>query len=159
MERGVPIAMRKLSFALALLLSSLAVPPARADGQRELVLAASATSAIPKLTLQETRKLYLGVPVEKNGVTIKPLVNVSDPLLFEVFLQKVTFMSADAYEKQVIAIVFRMGGQRPESFQDPERLIGTLLEQPNAVTFVWASELGRYQGIKSVNTLWAGTID
>lgn len=123
---------------------------------RELILAASLQANIPRLTVQETRKLYLGLPVEKNGVTLKPLLNTSDNLLFEVFLQKVTFMSSEAYEKQVLSIVFRLGGQRPEAIGDKHRLNALLLEQPDSVTFMWSSDLNAYRGLKPVGTLWTG---
>lgn len=130
-----------------------------ADDVRELVLAASAQSALPPLSLQETRKLFLGVPVEKNGTTIKPLLNVSDTLLYEVFLQRVTFMSADAYEQQVRAIVFRLGGQRPEGFENRQKLIDALSGHPNWVSFAWASDLERERRLKPIGTLWKGAIN
>ncbi len=159
MERGVSLAMSKLSFLILLLSLASSALAIEADGLRELVLAASSQSNIPKLSLQETRKLYLGVPVEKNGKTIKPLLNVSESLLFEVFLQKVTFMSSDAYEKQVLAIVFRLGGQRPQAFHDRQTLNAALLEHPDSVTFMWAKDLDQYRGLKPINTLWAGSAD
>ena len=159
MECGLPVnLLRRLS--LMLLLSALALAAqAASNGTRELVLVASADSPASQLSVRETRKLYLGVPVEKNGVTIKPLLNVSDSLLFEVFLQKVTFMSAEAYDKQVLAIVFRLGGQRPEVFRDRGMLFNALRERPETVTFVWSSDLQGLPGLKSVSTLWSGDID
>jgi hypothetical protein len=132
---------------------------ARAGNGRELILAASSQSPAPKLSVQETRKLYLGVPVEKNGITLKPLVNSSDALLYEVFLQKVTFMSAQAYDNQVMSIVFRLGGQRPEVIKDRQQLNASLLESPDAVTFIWASDLPAYHGLRPVSVLWSGEID
>jgi hypothetical protein len=144
---------------IALLVAVLSGSSARSDGVRQLTLAASAASRIPELSVQETRKLYLGVPVEKNGTTIKPLLNESDPLLYEVFLQRVTFMSAEAYERQVRAIVFRLGGQRPEIFTDRQGLVESLLRQPNAVTFVWSNDLEHEQRLKAISTLWTGAIN
>lgn len=159
MERGVSLAMLKRLLAILFLAAVQSGAAAEPPDMRELVLAASTRSNIPKLSLREIRKLYLGVPVEKNGMTIKPLLNISESLLFEVFLQKVTFMSSDAYEKQVLAIVFRLGGQRPLAFQDRAVLNDTLLAHPDAVTFMWAKDLDRYRGLKPITTLWTGSAD
>jgi hypothetical protein len=160
MERGVPVSLRKPFAIFACLLAAwLFALAARAGSGRELILAASAQSPLPRLSVQETRKLYLGVPVEKNGVTLKPLINSSDALLYEVFLQKVTFMSAEAYDRQVISIVFRLGGQRPEVVTDRQQLNASLLESPNTVTFIWASDLQAYRGLRPVGVLWSGEID
>lgn len=151
--------MPKLALAILFGLLAFDALAAGAASVRELVLAASAAANIPRLSVQETRKLYLGLPVEKNGVTIKPLLNASDALLFEVFLQKVTFMAAEAYEQQVLSIVFRLGGQRPETVGDKQKLNALLLAQPDSVTFMWSSELNTYRGLKPVSTLWTGATD
>jgi len=160
MERGFPVNMiRRLAFILLLPALMILAANAASNGTRALVLVASADSPASNLSVRETRKLYLGVPVENNGITIKPLLNISDVLLFEVFLQKVTFMSAETYDKQVLAIVFRLGGQRPEEYRDKMLLYNTLREHREAVTFVWSSDLQHIQGLKPVSTLWNGDID
>ncbi len=157
MERFVSLAMPR--FRLLVLIVVMMAETALAGDERELVLAASTASSIPPLSNQETRKLYLGVPVEKDGRSIMPLINLSDRLLFEVFLQKVTFMAADAYEKRVMAIVFRLGGQRPAPFQDRQALVAALRTNPNAVTFLWGVELQEFADLKRVTTLWTGATD
>ena len=96
--------MRRL-FLLALILA-LHSERAWPQGTRTLVLASSKTSTVPALTIQDTRKLFLGLPLAKNGETIVPVLNTSDALLYEVFLQKVTYMSSSAYETQLISTVF-----------------------------------------------------
>lgn len=142
-----------------LLLFALCSSPARSDDIRELVLTASVESTLPKLSWHETRKLFLGIPVEKNGTTIRPLLNLSDTLLYELFLQRVTFMSADAYEQQVRAIVFRLGGQRPEVFEDRQKLIDALSAHPTWVSFAWSNDLDHDHRLKSIGTLWKGAIN
>ncbi|MCL5669464.1 MAG: hypothetical protein M1392_05745 [Gammaproteobacteria bacterium] len=52
------------------------------------------------------------VEYEEDGVQLVPLLNTGDPMLYEVFLQKVIFLSARNYERQVLSRVFRMGGRR-----------------------------------------------
>ena len=127
--------------------------------RHSLVLATSTNSSMPALTVQEARKLFLGVPLEKGGEHPVPLLNISDPLIFEVFLQKVAFMSANAYESQTISVVFRLGGKRPESFNDLKNLVETLQQNPGTVTYLWEDQVRANQGLKSVNVLWQGALE
>jgi hypothetical protein len=130
-----------------------------AVSQRSLVLATSTASSVPSLTLQEARKLFLGVPLEIGGERPTPLLNTSDPLTYEVFLQKVAFMSANAYESQTLSVVFRLGGKRPESFSDLKDLVIALQHNPGTVTYLWEDQVRANQGIKSVSVLWQGSVD
>ena len=127
--------------------------------KHSLVLATSTASSIPALSIQEARKLFLGVPLEKDGERPIPLLNTSDPLIFEVFLQKVAFMSANAFESQAVSVVFRLGGKRPESYGDLKNLIVALQQNPGTVTFLWEDQIRTDQGIKSVNVLWQGSLE
>ncbi len=130
-----------------------AIPP------HSSVLVTSVASALPPLTLQEARKLFLGVPLEKDGARLIPLLNTSDSLTFEVFLQKVAFMSANTYENQTLSIVFRLGGKRPERYGDLQNLLAALQQTPGTVTFLWEEQVQANQGIKSVSVLWQGSPD
>lgn len=126
----------------------------RAVTPRVLVLATSADSRIPSLTVQEARKLFLGVPLVKEGESPVALLNTSDPLAFQVFLQKVAFMSENTYEAQTMSVVFRLGGKRPENYSNLKALIDTLQHNPESVTFLWEDQVRANQGIKSLNVLW-----
>lgn len=130
-----------------------------AEEVRTLVLAAGANSTIPPLTVQEARKLFLGIPVERNGATVIPILNTSDPLLYEVFLQKVTYMSSPAYETQLVSTVFRMGGKRPGNFVDAKALVEALRKNPNSVTYLWQDQILKFQGVKAVSVLWTGATE
>jgi hypothetical protein len=130
-----------------------------AISHRSLVLATSAASSLPALTTQEARKLFLGVPLEKDGAHPVPLLNTSDPLTYEVFLQKVAFMSASTYETQTISVVFRLGGKRPESYSNLKELVDALQQNPGTVTYLWEDQVQDNKGIKSVNVLWQGSLD
>lgn len=144
---------------LILLLALFAAQSLRALGLRSLVLATSASSAIPALTVAEARKLFLGVPLEKSGERPVPLLNTTEPLIFEVFLQKVAFMSANAFESQTMSVVFRLGGKRPESYNDLKNLMDALQQNPGAVTYLWEDQVRANQGLKAVNVLWQGALD
>jgi hypothetical protein len=131
----------------------------QANESRTLVLAALANSTLPALSVQEARKLFLGVPVESKGALVVPILNRSDPLLYEVFLQKVTYMSAPAYETQLVSTVFRMGGKRPGIYQDTKALVDALRKNPNSVTFLWQDQISKFQDLKAVSVLWTGAIE
>jgi hypothetical protein len=158
MERGVSMKMLR-GLGIVGLLLLFGAQSLWAITRHSLVLATSANSSMPALTVQEARKLFLGVPLEKGGEHPVPLLNISDPLIFEVFLQKVAFMSANAYESQTISVVFRLGGKRPESFNDLKNLVETLQQNPGTVTYLWEDQVKANQGLKAVNVLWQGALE
>jgi hypothetical protein len=127
--------------------------------RQSLVLATSTESSLPALTVQEARKLFLGMQIQKAGAHPVPLLNISDPLIFEVFLQNVAFMSASVYENQSLSVVFRLGGKRPERFDDLKTLVAALQQNPGTVTFLWENQVRENEGIKTVNVLWQGSLE
>jgi len=119
-----------------------------------LLLVCDAESTIPALSHAEVRKLFLGVPIEKNGVRLKPLRNASDPQLTEVFLQKIIFMSKPKYEHQLISRVFRLGGVRPKVYQNISKLVDELHQSPESLTYMSSNQLSQVEGVRSVGVLW-----
>jgi hypothetical protein len=159
MERGFSMKVRLLRAAVALLwLLSLSafVPGAQ---QRELVLVTADSSEVPALTASEVRRLFLGVVVEKGDRRLVPIQNLSEPLLHEVFLQKVVFMSSRSYERHLLAQMFRSGGHRPARYAETGALVAALQRQPGAVTYMWSSSAKQTPGIKVVQELWRGETD
>jgi len=77
-------------------------------------------------------------------------------LVYEVFLQKVIYMSAQNYERRLVVRAFRLGGRRPEKYDNQVILLRNLRENPNAVTFMWQDDAQRQANIKIVTELWAG---
>lgn len=139
---------------LFLMLLVLLLPASlRAEtGEPSLVLVASAHSAIQRLTPDETRKLYLGIPMIVDSQRIRPLRNNADPMVQEMFMQKVMFMSTPAYERQILSRVFRMGGTRPPEYAEVNALIKALERDPAAVTYL-PRELATRPGLKIVGEL------
>jgi hypothetical protein len=150
--------MRRRAGLVPLALALLGLP-AWPQAERTLVLAASADATFLPLSIPETRKLFLGVPLERNGVTITPILNTSDPLLQEVFLQKVTFMSSPAYQTQLVSTVFRLGGKRPSTYADSRTLLDALRKDSHAVTYLWQDQVDKTHGLKTVSVLWTGSTD
>ena len=141
---------------LLLCLSLVSLHGAAQTTQRRLLLVCGVDSPIPSLSHTEVRKLFLGEPVEKDGLRLKPLRNASDPQLTEVFLQKIIFMSKRHYERQLVSRVFRLGGVRPKIYTRIPELADELRKSPQTVTYMWSSQLEQAEGVKSIGVLWEG---
>lgn len=126
---------------------------------RQLVLVCSAELPATSLTHTEVRQLFLGMPTEKNGVDFTPLRNSSDPLITEVFLQKIIFMSKRNYERQLATRVFRLGGARPAVYSNVSELRDALRQSPGAVSYMWAKDVLQDDDLKSIGVLWQGSVD
>ncbi|MBU1690839.1 MAG: hypothetical protein KJ958_00525 [Gammaproteobacteria bacterium] len=125
-----------------------------ADGMRKLVLVAATGSDITRLAPADIRKLFLGVPVNIGAETLRPLRNASDPTLDETFLQKVVFMSRDAYERALLTRAMHGGGVRPVIYDSEAKLVSALLTDKFAVTYMWADKATARTNLKIVAELW-----
>jgi hypothetical protein len=160
MECGIPMTARCLLCTFWFAYGLLAVVAHGAlAAERSLVLVRSEQATVPPLTEQEVRKLFLGEALIKNGQRVQALRNGTSPFLYEVFLQKIVFMSARNYERQLLSRVFRLGGQRPPAYEDLNELIAALMNNPAAVTFMWEDEARTIPGIKVSTQLWQGPIE
>ena len=126
---------------------------ARADG-RSLVLVTAELSSVQSLSLREVRRLYMGLPIIVNDQRLLPLLNVSEPLVYQIFLQEVVHMSAANYERRLLRQVLRFGGSRPVKYEQQERLLRSLRETPGAVSFMWRDAAGAESGIQIIGELW-----
>lgn len=147
-------------YSLALLMVTTE-PGAVLSAERTLVMVTvtGAQSKAASLTQQEMRRLFLGDTLIKDGERLAPLLNTSDPLLYEVFLQKVIHLSARHYERQVLARVFRMGGQRPAAYDDTAKLLAALRSEPGRVSYMWEDMAKSSPGVKTIGTLWQGPVE
>jgi hypothetical protein len=144
---------------LLLLLLNTGASHGLAAEERRLVLVTASTSKITPLSSAEVRKLFLGLAVTQNSLRLEPVRNASDSLLNEVFLQKIIFMSAQNYERQLMSQVFRLGGHRPIHYIDAEKLVTFLHDTPGALSYMWLSSAQQIPGIKVVQELWQGPVD
>jgi len=122
--------------------------------QRSLLLVCSDNSTLESLSHEEVRKLFLGVPMIKDQVRLKPLLNASDPLATDVFLQQIIFMSKRGYERQLVSRVFRLGDQRPPKYDNIDTLVKELLNTPGSVSYMWSGQFDDQAGLKSLGVLW-----
>jgi hypothetical protein len=122
--------------------------------QRSLLLVCSDNATLESLSHADVRKLFLGVPITKNQIRLKPLLNASDSLVTEVFLQQIVFMSKREYQRQLLSRVFRLGDQRPPEYENVDDLAKALLDTPGSVSYMWSEQLEHRTGLKSLGVLW-----
>lgn len=150
---------RSIIGALFCLFAVIGLPgpgAAWAAGMRKLVLVAASSSELTRLSPADTRKLFLGVPVSAmpSRESLHPLRNASDPALEEAFLQKVIFMSHDAYERALLTRAIHGAGIRPALYDSETALVNALFTDKFAVTYMWADEAAAHSNLKIVTELW-----
>jgi len=149
--------MRRLSMITVLALLLAVVSPASTGQEvQTLVLVAGQNSDIPVLTPEEVRSTFMGAPQVKKNVRLKPVLNETDPLLREVFLQKVMFVSWKHYQQRLVEQAFRAGWPMPQIVTDRTALAKALQEQPGALTYMWESN-AKSLDVKIVQVLWSGS--
>lgn len=127
--------------------------------ERSLLLVAGEQLETVAFSQSELRKIFLGIPVTRDDVRIKPLLNLTDPFAFDVFLQQIVFMSAREYRRQLLSRVFRLGGTRPQEYDDIDELTEALHRVPGSLTYMWAEQFESQSGLVSLGVLWTGSLD
>ena len=158
MERRISM---KRPNALALLLLLLMGTPSLAanDSNRHLVLVTDASTGITALSTSEIHKLFLGLPIEKAGRPLEAAINHSDPFLYEIFLQKIVYMSSISYDRHLLSNVIQLGGRRPQVFNNTQSLISALKEKPGTVSVLWENDVKNTSDLTIIGEIWHGTIE
>lgn len=151
----------KRPHAIVLLLLLLIGAPSSAatDKYRHLVLVTDSATGVTSLSTSEVHKLFLGLPVEKAGHSLEAAINHSDPVLYEIFLQKIVYMSSISYERHLLSNVIQLGGQRPQVFNNIQSLISALKQKPGTVSVLWDSDLKTASDLTVIGEVWHGTIE
>ena len=148
MEHGIAFVRYVISILFALL---FATPMAHASEQR-IAIIVNAASGITTISAKEVRRAYLGASIVLNGIETKPLLNQSDKLASEVFLQRIMFMSDEAYERQLISRTFQ-GGIRPKAYESLPALLSALHNDNAAITFMLYETAIKIPGIRIIGKL------
>lgn len=125
--------------------------------QNRLLLVASEESQLGPFTHAELRKVFLGIPVTRDSVRVKPLLNTTDSRATSIFLQQVVFMSERDYRRQLLSRVFRLGDQRPREYDNIELLAEALRNTPGSLTYMWSDQFDKQSGLESLGELWASS--
>ena len=130
-----------------------------AESTRSVVIVAGSSSPLVGFSRKEVRRLYLGIPVYKDGLRIRPLLNYTDTEIEKIFLQKIIYMSRRNYERSILSNVYRRGEQRPEKYTDISLLIDELKRSPDTLSYIWQDQLDEHEDIKTIGILWTGHIE
>jgi len=128
---------------------------AYSDAGPTLVLVANPRVTFKTLSIGEVRRLFLGIPVSRNGERLIPLRNYSSPLLKQVFLQKIIFMSERNYERQLMHRTFRFGNSRSEILNDIDSVVQALENTVNGVSYMWSSDAAKIGRFQIIGVVWS----
>jgi hypothetical protein len=120
----------------------------------KLVLIVSADSKVEQLDSLEVRKLFLGMTVEHNGSRLRALLNESDPMIKEVFLQNVVAMTDTTYDRRLLQLALQRGALLPSVYTNNSQLLAAVAGDSAAVSFAWYREVAQDKKIKILRVLW-----
>ncbi|HEY0749386.1 MAG TPA: hypothetical protein VGD63_21980 [Steroidobacteraceae bacterium] len=146
--------MRRAAANLLSALLLLAGVAFSAPPTERLVLIVSAESKVEQLDSLEVRKLFLGMTVEHNGTRLSALLNESDPVIKEVFLQNVVAMTETTYDRRLLQLALQHGALLPAVYTDNTRLLAAVVADPAAVSFAWYRDVAQDKKIKILRVLW-----
>jgi hypothetical protein len=150
MEHGIT----SLKTILAILTAAcvLLAPVMALAHEQRIVIVTGEGSKIKAISAKNVRRAYLGAIIVQDGIEINPLRNQSDKLAEEVFLQKIMFMSAEAYERQLLAHTFR-GGNILKAYDKFNDLLSVLQNDSTTITFMLFGTAMTTPGIKIIGDL------
>lgn len=123
-------------------LALLGTSAARAAESTDVVIVVDASSPIHSIALADVRRRYLGVPVVVDGVEVTPIRNLSEATTYEVFLQRVLFMSAQNFERRMVTRIFSEGGRRIATVSSQDELNQVLHDNPGSISFARRAVVG-----------------
>lgn len=153
MERGAAVKLTRRSLVAGLVATALPWQ-SRAQVRDHAVLVTADPDSYASLASIEVRKLFLGFTIVHNGNVLQPVRNRSDELLDQVFLQHVVTMSADAYERRLLALSLRQGRARPREVRSRNELLRVLKSVRHSVSYAWQDDVEGLSDIHVVRTLW-----
>lgn len=150
--------MKKILLSLVIAIVTLAVTmTAVADREYRLVLVAKNNVDMKSFSPRDLRKIFLGNKVYQNNTRIVPLINKATPILDEVFLQKIVFMSKRHFNRQIMSNVYRRGLTKPKSYQSVDDAVRMLNEIPNTITYMWEETAEKHK-LTVIQLIWRGKI-
>jgi hypothetical protein len=122
--------------------------------ERRVVLVVSASSPVQQLEPIEVQKLFLGLPVVRDNHTLRPVLNLSDSQLSDVFLQYVVAMSQSAYDRRILTQVLQQGRPRPLELKSSAQVIDALAADRFAVSYMWLRDVPNNPRMRILRVLW-----
>jgi len=139
--------------ALLLMTASSIVNISYADTSKGVLVVAE-SSLVKKTSILEIRRIYLGLPSSSQSRIRKPVINLSDRVVYKVFLKNVMHMTQKGYQRKIVKRMFRQGGEKIKHILDINKLVDYLKSNPNDISFMDEETAKNTQGIRIVQTLW-----
>jgi hypothetical protein len=106
------------------------------------------------LDRNELRRLFLGMPVYRNGEKLIPLINKSEELCYQVFLQSVVGLSQKRYERSLISGLYRQGVVAPVVYEDKKNLLKDLSKKDRTISVMFDQGEGKEKAFNVVQEIW-----
>lgn len=136
---------------LAVLAAVLPIAPCLAA--ERLVLVTAAKASVRSVPLSEVRRSFLGAVHAVEAESSIPIRNVTNAQAHALFVDRVLAVSVSEYERRLTARTFQSGLPPIAIARDGKELERMLSEIPNAVTYVFESELAKSPGLRLVQAL------
>lgn len=118
------------------------------------VLVAALDSPVQKISVLEIRRIYLGLEPSSDTRINRPVINLSDPILYKAFLENVMHMTESGYRRKTVKRIFRQGGEKIKQLKSQSALIEHLKNNKNDVAFMDLKTAQQSKEIKVVQVLW-----
>jgi len=136
------------------LLCLLLPAAASAHAEDKLMLIVGANSHVTGLTSVEVHKLFLGLTVLSDERRLRAVRNESDERMRQVFFQNIVSMSESAYDRRLLSLTIQEGRSALPVLRTPKQVFDALAEDPDAVSFAWASDVAKEPRVKALRVLW-----
>jgi len=146
--------MHRLSLLALVVLMGLMTESARAE--REVVLVTDQRCPVQTMPMLDVRKAYFGLPVSYGRASVRAYRLNGDAELDRIFHQSVVFMSEKSYEKRLLFMLIKHGSPRPQGFDSVEAVLRAVRSSECGITYVWAEDAARAEGIKVLRLIWQG---
>lgn len=154
MELCIPVKLSLVYRSLVLAMLLLAITGYSIADERRLLLITKSNYTPKPLDKNELRRLFLGMDVSRNGELLRPLVNKSSEICYQVFLQSVLSMSQKRYEHTLHSNSYRQGIKSPVIYTDQKELLEDLIKQENTISFLFYYGGEKEKGINIVQEIW-----
>ena len=127
-----------------------------AAAERTVVLVTNRGCPISDLSSLQIRKAYLGVSVQVDNSTVRPLRLTSDAELNEIFFQAIVAMSEKSYHRRALSLAVKFGTPRPGEFSSLSGALEALEKSTCGIIFLWTEFAAMHDNGKMVKVLWCG---
>lgn len=141
------------SYVMLVLLQVSGISPVLSEELRLLLITRAEYKPLP-LDRNELRRLFLGMPVYRNGEKLIPLINKSEALCYQVFLQSVVGLSQKRYERSLISGLYRQGVVAPVFYEDKKDLLKDLNKKDRTISVMFDKGEGKEKVFNVVQEIW-----